>query len=74
MVFIGVLWLLSYAVVYIFKEYWKSIHSGIAVFVATVIIIAVDTPLVTGCEVSTILIYFIFTAIMIGLYEILNRE
>ena len=58
-VFIGVLWLLSYAIVYIFKEYWKSIHSGIAVFVATVIIIVVDTPIVTECKVSTIFIYFI---------------
>ncbi len=72
-VFIGVLWLLSYAIVYIFKEYWKSIHSGIAVFAAAIMIIVVDTPLVTECEVSTMLIYFCFMAIMIGLYEILNR-
>ena len=74
MVFIGVLWLLSYAIVYIFKEYWKSTHSGIAVFAAAIMIIVVDTPLVTECEVSTIPIYFIFTAILIGLYEILDRE
>ena len=72
-VFIGVLWLLSYALVYMVKEYWKSIHSGIAVFIAAIMIIAFDTPLVTECEVSTILIYFIFTAIMIGLYELLER-
>ncbi|MBQ7265818.1 MAG: hypothetical protein IJS61_06940 [Firmicutes bacterium] len=72
-VFIGILWLLSYTLVYMFKEYWKSIHSGIAVFTAAIMIIVVDTPLVTECEVSTILIYFCFMAIMIGLYEILNR-
>lgn len=68
---IGVFWLLSYTLVYLFKKYWKGVYSELCIISAAIVILLFDKPLFSECG-NTILIFFIFTGIMIALYEFLR--
>ena len=68
---IGVFWLLSYTLVYLFKKYWKGVYSELCIISAAVVILFFDKPILSECG-NTILIFLILAGIMAVIFEILR--